>query len=246
MPTPRHGKGAALVSDQYVLSAITKDLTHAASVDSADVTVHGSAWKSHLAGHRDFKVSAIGVVDSRSNSTSLDIDGIEDYLGSTDEQVVTFMPEGPVVGRQAKALTGRWVKHDITAPAKDAVGFAAEYQAGTTATVQLHKDLNGIVIDVRLSASTGASSSVDNTALSTGGYAINTHVKYAGAGTATFKVQHSSNGSAWSDLSTAAFTASGGLRRTGTGTVKRYTRTSYARSSTGMVLSYALVALVRR
>lgn len=256
-PNFRHGRGLGMLAQGVLLSEITNDASMAASVDSAETTVHGSTWKSFEAGHRDFQVQVSGHTRTV-GTTTYDRAAIEATLGSTQVQVVTVFPEGLTTGLRAKLYAGFWNAHDVTAPITDVVGVAGSLMAGSSQVVG-SKDAFGRVALNKLtgaSASTHTGPATDGAAASTGGWVADVHVTTqltSTGGVSTkqcyYRVQHSSSSTAWSDLSTGV-RLGGGLqakRMSGTGAVKRYVRGYFTRPSTsaGVVPSF-IISVARR
>jgi hypothetical protein len=226
-PTFRHSKGAAVLIDEKNMSQFLRSATISANMDAGDTTVLASSWKTYLAGQRDATLSAEGLFAASTTPADDVINYLDGALGGSTRFVVTFGPEGDSTGRRAFLMVGDAVTYDISAPASDLVSIDLDVQA--SGGFQPGRWLRPL----SASTSTGSNSAVTFTGTtasggSTGGGA-HLHVTSVAStfGSATFKIQHSTNGSTWADLIT--FTAATGVtfqRSTVSGTVKERVRST--------------------
>lgn len=229
-PTFRHGRGTVILANQYNLGGILNDASAEASVDTAETTVFGNNDKTYLAGQIDHTVSYKGLYDGAYSTAAFSANRIHEVIyaamGSTSGTVNTYGPEGNTIGRRALLFNGLPNSFKFQSPISDAVKVEAEQaMASKLSRGQWLKDFSTSIPN-----STGGSTfaTVDNGHLSAGGGAVHAHVtSFATTGTWTWKVRHSSNGSAFTDLTTSR-TLNSTRRYTRvevTGTIKRHLKT---------------------
>lgn len=229
-PIFRHGKGVAVMANHYDMSPLTNDSNLEASVDKADVTCYGQNDKKYLAGQVDNVVKYSGVYDANASLASFAIgegfrkqELIVTVLGATTGLANTYGSEGSARGRKARLFRGSPEGIKFSAPVNDAV----KWEAGQFMFSRM--GYGEWLVDPS-SALTGASThtSVDGLAATAFGGVVHAGVvAYSATGTWTFKVQHSSNNSVFTDLTTARSlnNATRWVRVETTGTVKRYVKT---------------------
>ena len=251
MPSFVHSKSSRVAVGAYNLSSITTEVAHQHTVETADTTPLTSSDMTYMAGRVQHTVNLKGVADFALLSD--DAGAIEGILGSTTRGIVSYLPEGYTVGKQAQLMQGTPTAYNRTSPASDVVRFDAAL-AVTHSTKSDHgtavKDSNGVVLfySAAASTSTQAQTTVDQSAASAAGYAAHLHVfSGLGGGNVTLQVQHSSNGSAWSDLTAfTSVTAFQAQRLTSwTAAVKRYVRGAITVANSTAEIE-ALVTFARR
>ena len=232
-PIFRHGKGTAVYVNHYNLSDITNDSGLEVSVDKADTTCYGSDDKTYLAGQVDPVVTYSGIYDSNNSLASFAVgegfrkqELILAVLGGTSTGLAhTYGAEGSARGRRAQLFRGSPEGMKFSAPMNDAVKWeSGQYMNSAMAYGEW-------LVDPSV-ATTAASThtSVDGVRATTRGGVVHAHLtQYATTGTWTFKVMHSSNNSAFTDLTTSrslnAAAATRWYRISTTGLVKRYVKT---------------------
>lgn len=230
MPSFVHSKSSRVAVGAYNLSSITTEVAHQHTVETADTTPLTSSDMTYMAGRVQHTVNLKGVADFA--ALSGDQGALDGILGSTTRGIVSYLPEGYTVGKQAQLMQGTPTGSNKAAPASDVVRFDASMVA-VHSTKSDHgtavKDSNGAVLfySAAASTSTQAQASVDGAAASAAGYAAHLHVfSGLGGGNVTLQVQHSSAGVAWSDLT--AFTSVSAFQAqrltSSTAAVKRYVR----------------------
>lgn len=237
-PVFRHGKGTKILANQYNLGGILNDAGAEASVETAETTVFGVNDKTYLAGQADNTVSYKGLYDGAfstvAGSANRIHEVIQSALGTTGSVVNTYGPEGDTIGRRAYLFAGLPDSLKITSPIADALKIEANQVMGGPMS-RGYWLLNG---STAVPNSTGGSTyaTVDNGALTAAGGAVHAHVtSYGTTGTWGWKVRHSSNGSAFTDLTTAR-TLNSTRRYTRvevTGTVKRHVKAVVTSVTTG-------------
>lgn len=205
MPTFRHGKNTVVLFDKYDLSQYFNSATTSAMAEAVETTTFGSANKTYAVGMKDGTVSFEGLW-----SGVLDTEGSDAVLhtaiASTTKKIITVATEGATIGRRCKLVNTDETSYEIKAAVADMVTISAEAQASGT--------VGGLDGGVLLAASqtvtaTVANSSVDNAAATSNGGVAHLHVTTnTRNGAITVKVQHSSNGSTWADLTTFTATTS--------------------------------------
>lgn len=219
--TPRHGSKARLLCNNVSMSTMMNDATMTYECEQADVSVWQATEHEYIPGIRsaEFKGGGLFV-----GSPTLTQNVVENALGSTTDDIITYGPEGDAIGSAAHLLRSQHTQFEVKSPLSNAVSVSFSAQSNLRA-------VGGGVWQAPLAArtSTGALAAVTNpTATALGGVG-HFHVTAASTLTTgiTVKIQHSSNGSVWADLITFTnSTADSGTvqRSTVAGTVKAQTR----------------------
>lgn len=234
-----HSKSSRALLGALALSGYLKSWEHATEREMADVTVLIDSGHRFLPGLDNGSASLEGVFDNTVTAGSQD-QTLDAALGAATASVVTLAPEGFALGKRVISLEARESTYAISAPVADAVTFGGSWQSDGQVDV-------GVALhDLTAETATGNSSSVDNTASSSGGASAALHVTAnTRDGSTTIKVQHSVDNSAWVDLIT--FTAVGAAtttsqRSTVTGTVNRYLRETHTLAGAAGSITYAVAA----
>jgi hypothetical protein len=187
-PNFRHGRDAGLLYDKYDLTAMFKEGTISASVDTAETSAWGSLDKSYVVGERDVTAKFGGMFDGTTAGADKVLAGLH---GSSTKRIVTFMVEGITVGRVTRMFKGDNTSYEVSSPCSDMVSANLEIQASekTEAGVLLASPLAAVT-------STGAGASVDNGAATSAGGVAHLHIVAASTITTgiTVKAQHSTRG----------------------------------------------------
>ena len=245
-PTYRHGQSAAVFCDEKDLSKFLREATISASMDPAEVTNFGSGCdREYVKGPRTNTVSCDGLFAAATSAIGFSTNDIANYMDAhfagSSQQVVTICPEGASTGRRAYLFKSDITTWDISAPVADVISASVDFNcAGTPGWAP------GKLLAYKVSAATGSGGTVayqGSTTVggSTGGGLAHLHVvSETAVTTATFKVQHSTSGSTWADLTT--FTAATGItfqRSTVAGTIKEKLRATCS-AFTGTSLTWAV------
>lgn len=224
-PTFRHGKGTVVLANQYNLGGILNDAGIESSVETAETTVFGLSDKTYLAGQIDTKVTFKGLYDGYASTAAMPRSRVQEVLqsalGSTSDVVTTYGPEGDTIARRAELVNATPDSLKYTSPVTDAV----KTEAGLVMKSKVSRGEWLVAGSAVATASTYTT--VDGLAATAYGGAVHAHVHtYATTGAWVFKTQHSSNGSAFTDLTTSRTLNStrSYLRIEVTGTVKRYVK----------------------
>lgn len=175
------------------------------------------------------------------NAAAADIEATLDTARTTAGGLLTtFFAETPAIGSWAFIADGNVSALDYPAPVKDLV------KVELTGTPNDGVD-GGVTLHV-LAAETadGNSTNVDNGASTAGGAVGSLHVTaYSGFTSVVFKIQHSPDNSAWSDLITfTTVTGTTWQRSSVTGTVNRHLRGFWDVTGAGSV-TFAIVGARR-
>ena len=199
-------------------------LTH--SRNMTDVTTLSDEGHTFTPGLLSGSLSLRGVFDATAGSFYAEA---KDSVGVDDGYLVLVAPAGYTVGAPAFLTVSDLSDFSVDASVTDAI----------TVQITAAPD-NGVDWGVTLHALTaetadGDGSTVDQAAATTNGGVADLHVTaFSGFSGVVFKVQHSSNGSAWSDLITFTTAAAAtSEHKTVTGTINRYVRCTWDVTGTG-------------
>jgi hypothetical protein len=240
MPTFRHGKRTAVLLNGTNMSPFLNEATQTQEIETAETTTFADTDKTYITGLADGTISTSGLFDSTAGASDAVLSGL---IGQEDN-TFTVLPEGPTAGARSVIANGQLTSYEVSSPVGDVVAISAEVQAdgGLFSGVALNP------LDI-VSASAGTTASVDNTTATSNGLLANLHVTANDRdGAATFKVQHSPDGSAWADLVTftsVSASATVGESITSTGTVNRYLRGTYSLAGASGSLTYHISAARR-
>lgn len=214
----QHGKGTALLVDQYDLSGYLNNADWSRTADTHETTTYGKDSKTYIPGLMDGTVSVEGLHETAAGSTD---PVLASALGATAGQIVSLLLQGQTQGGRAKIGRSELTGYDTSSPVSDIVSVSAEFQGDG--------GIWGGVVLAPLAARTATANGTtqDDTAATTAGWVANLHVTAVSGTTPsdTVNVQHSVDGTTWVDLGTfTAVTAVGSQQITGTGTVNRYVR----------------------
>ena len=222
-----HGSTARFLAGGQDLSSATSTVSTPGDADVADVTGFGNTAKVYIAGVKDAKLSASGFLRTDLNDlawSSSDLHGYE-FFGAQDNTVCfSHYPYGDAVGSRGKALIGSETAFTVGAPIGDAASYSVEAQSRVGAEPVISHTTGTSYVTA------GTAAVVDNAAASTNGAAGYLHGLDLSAGTAVVKLQHSSDNVTFVDLITFADvpTPRSCQRVTAAGTVRRYTRATWA------------------
>jgi hypothetical protein len=238
MPTFRHGKRTAVFLNATDMSPYLNDATTAREIEANETTTFGSNAKTYITGLDDGTISLSGMFDGSANASDEILEG---RVGQ-DDNVLTVLPEGTLVGSRAILANGDLTTYEISAPVADVVAI----EAGLQVDGGIRK---GYVLAAQAGTASGTASSVDFGATLSSGAVFHLHVTANTYGSATtFKVQDSADDVTFVDVNTFA-TVSGSAttseRNIVTSSVNRYMRAiADIDGSTGSV-SYTISAARR-
>ena len=222
-PTFKHGKSARVWWGSVNASTMVKSVKFTGKCETGDTTVLGLDDRRAIAGLKTGEVQMSGYWDGSTGSPNLDAI-VYGLMGSTSQFPLTFMPHGDTAGNPARLADTVEVAADVNAPVDGVV--EAEFGAQVTGGPRF-----GLVTKALAAQSaTGAGTTVDTSVFRTTaqGLVAHLHVTAKTALTsASFILQHSSNGSSWATHTTLTAVTSTGYQRSNPLTsVKRYVRTN--------------------
>lgn len=223
-----HGSQAAIFGNGYALCPWTKSVSSGAQVTMENTTVlcNTSGAQSYMAGLEDGTLSIEGLWDGAA-------DAIDEILDAafTAGAILTYCPQGDVLGYPAYALMATRASYDIQTPGNTLSKFSASAQS----TVGLER---GTILlpATTLPMGTGVTTPVDNGAPTTNGaVAYLQCIEHDGGDPQYVFIQHSSDDSTYVDLITFGPDTIDALRTVVTGTIRRYIRISWGVSATTRV-----------
>lgn len=221
MPTFRHGRGTKVFVDEEDLSGYFREATVSRAVDTAETSAYGTFDKTFVVGQVASTVTLAGMFDGSADAVDEELSAV---VGQEADVLVSYCPEGAIVGRRCVLLAGKESTYDVSSPVTDVVAVSASFQ-GSGATRGGHQLHNHATAE---SAAGDSGSGIDNGAASTTGGVGHLHVTANSRnGASTIKVQHSVDNAVYTDLIT--FASVGAATKVGervevAGTVNRYVR----------------------
>lgn len=240
MPTFRHGKNTITAVNATDLTQFFNSATTTDEVDLPETTTFGSANRTYIHGMQDGTVSVEGLWTGVANEVDAILGGV---LTSATPTLITIGPEGAGIGRRGILANANETSYEVSGGIADLVAITAEFQ--TTGTLG-GLDRGVLLASQQSVTSTGALTSVDNSASSANGGVGHLHVTTnTRDGAVTVKIQHSADNSTWADLitftNTTASTATSQRVEVGAGTtVNRYVRanvTSFGGSTGSLIIT---------
>lgn len=217
MPTFRHGKRTAVFLNATDMSPFLNDATASRDIEANETTTFGSNAKTYITGLDDGSVDLSGMFDGGANASDSVLNG---RVGQ-DDNVLTVLPEGTLIGSRAILANGDLTAYEISAPVADVVAIQATLQADGGIR-------KGFLLAAQAGTVSGTASSVDFGATLSNGSVFHLHVTANTYGSATtFKVQDSADDITFVDVNT--FATVGGSATTSernivTSSVNRYMR----------------------
>ena len=207
---PAHGKSTRVFFDAYETSDYLQDVTIGAQVDAPETSTFGVDDKQYIGGGLlDGSASLSGFYEAE---TDIDPTGttktwdefLTGLLGASSASVVSATYGGdPDIGNRGRILSGRVTSYEISSPVADVVSSSVDL-AGESASGR-----SGYIIadpDSTVSA-TGGLTSVNGGAASSNGGVAHIHViSNTCSGSSSFKLQHSTNDSTFTDITGGSFT----------------------------------------
>jgi hypothetical protein len=200
------------------LSPYLKEAAASGEFDKADKTTFTSSAREYVSGLADGTFNGSGVYDALG---TVGVDAIFTAAIAGSATIFEHFPAGDVIGsRGVGGGAAPVAKYEVKSPVEDVNMIDFDVQSST--------GFESLIVHQELAAKTGsgtATASVDASASSANGGAGYIQCTALTGGTATVKIQLSSNDSAYSDLITFTITSAGTAVRTAvTGAVNRYTR----------------------
>jgi hypothetical protein len=220
MPTFRHGKKTAVLLNGTNMSPFLNEATTTTEIETAETTTFGDQDKTYIIGLSDGTISTSGLFDSTAGASNDVLTG----LINQEDNTFTVLPEGVTAGSPAILANGQMTSYEVSSPVGDVISISAEVQADGGL-------LHGVALTGLLNTGSASATTteINNGSSTVNGALFNLHLTANNRdGSATIKVQHSSDNSTYADLVTfTAVSASvtGGESITSTGTVNQYLRT---------------------
>lgn len=229
-----HGKGAAVLVDEFDLSAFLNTVDAAATADTAEVTTFGNSSKTYIAGTKDATISLGGFFDGAVGAVD---EVLQSALGGS--AIISVCPAGvATIGNRCSLADCLTTSYSVAATVGDAVSVSAEAQV----TGGL---LPGVVLASLVArTATGQTAAVDNAASTAGGAKAFLHITAFTGTNVTVKVQESPDNSTWADMITyTAATAIGSQSGTAAGTIDRYLRVDISGTFTSVTFAVTIARL---
>jgi len=225
------GLGVRLYAAGYDLSGDANALNNMGySQAMLDVTSLQDSAMSRIAGLSDGTLSVNGWFEATSNHAVWTSNS--GNLPSADQVVVVGF--GTALGDACIGMNAKQASYNVTRAPGAAIATVAEYQS--TAGQQLDFGVLLTTGPKQTDASATDSTSVDQGAGTSAGAVGYIEAMSIGSGSATVKIQSSTNNTVWSDLITfTAVTAQTSERLAVTGTVNRYVRVITSGTFTNLV-----------
>jgi len=243
MPSFIHGKGTAIMLDEFDLSSYfnSADVSH--STETAETTAFGATSKSYIVGLRDGTLSLSGMFSQDTDGSDEELNAI---LGATTTPVVTVQYDSGTIGNRATLAKAHETSYSISSPVADIVTVTADFNASTDGTANLTMSIaQGVQLTTGSSIAfgdLGNLASVNNTASSANGGMGNIHVTANTLNdTCTIKIQDSADDSTFADLitfSTVAASTVTSEQKAVTGTVAQYLRVTASSSATSGSITF--------
>lgn len=220
MPTFRHGKRTAVLLNGTDMSPFLNEATTTTEIETAETTTFGDTDKTYIVGLADGTISTSGLFDSTAGASDAVLRG----LIAQEDNTFTVLPEGNTAGTRSILANGQLTSYEISSPVADVISISAEVQADGGL-------LNGVALTGLEStgSASATTSEINNSASTSNGGLFNLHVtSNTHDGSATIKVQHSSDNVTYADLVTftsVSASTTGGESITSTGAVNQYLRT---------------------
>lgn len=208
------------------------------TTDNLDVSSWEDEMRQSLGGRGDVAMSLTALFNETASATGPVRAGTHEALAAATSVYASIfigIRAAPVIGNASGAALFEQGTYTVSADSGP-VMVNADFR--TSALLAQSSYLWGVALAVGAEVTaTGQGGSVDNGALSTGGYIAFLHLTQTAAAMAsnnwTFVIEHGTNDSTWADLAT--FTANGSTitaeRKEASGTVNRYVRFKYTRTA---------------
>ena len=244
-----HGKNVKVFCDSYELSSYFNSASVTQTGEPNETTTFTKDSKTFIKGLTSGSLSLEGLFEA---STDLDPTAttktfdqfLEGLISAASPSVITWVPYTMAAGSWAKGAYARLNSYDITSPVADVVSASTSWDTGhdgASAALVYASSWAAESLTAGSAVTPAAGATVDGTTVDSGassanGYLATWHV-VANTSNATqeIKIQHSTNGSSWSDLSTIAAPLPAGALVSGitgaaSGTINRYLRFQFSAS----------------
>lgn len=208
MPTFSFGTAARAWLDGKQSACSVTDINMTAELDEAETTTLCSTIKDYIPGLAEVTIEMEGLFDTNTASPATTLDAwLDARFGSVFP--VTFAPEGGgQVGDPAYMLNGFLQEYGIEATVDEAVATEMTFRCLSSLArgYVLHSDSAPVTVTGNGGDAPPGTGVVDNTTGTVNGGIAVLHVSAVSGTTPTavVKVQHSVNGTVWTDLATFA------------------------------------------
>lgn len=190
-------KQASFLCNGYELACFLKSFKPEAEAEALDATVLCNNYRSYAQGFKSGNLSAEGLF----SADTVNADEIHDrfaaaYTAGTPN-VITASFGQIAIGDPAILLYGPQLKYSIDDVVGQLIMVMAEFQASDGL------GFGNWLLNNQLNAGTTNGTAVDNGGATANGGVLHVHLNNSTATDVDVKVQHSSNGSSWSDLTGA-------------------------------------------
>ena len=232
-------KDTVLYMAQYDITTYTTEAGLTGSRNLHEATTFGSAGATFHPGTDTPTLSWSGLYDDGTSGSEVIVNALK---GASSESVISYYPGTDAIGKLSMASGGAWIGED---PAVDAsVGSLVVMSASINMGLVARSKSAGIKSTI--TSSTSGTSIDDADSSSSGGswvYHIFALSAVGGSARWHLNLQHSSNNSSWSDVSSATVTASDGVgaaKTAFTGTLNRYVRQRVVLDASSGSITFAI------
>jgi hypothetical protein len=232
-------KDTILYMAQYDITTYTTEAGLTGSRNLHEATTFGSAGAKFHPGTDTPTLSWSGLYDDGTSGSEVIVNALK---GASSESVISYYPGTDAIGKLSMASGGAWIGED---PAVDAsVGSLVVMSASINMGLVARSKSAGIKSTI--TSSTSGTSIDDADSSSSGGswvYHIFALSAVGGSARWHLNLQHSSNNSSWSDVSSATVTASDGVgaaKTAFTGTLNRYVRQRLVLDASSGSITFAI------
>lgn len=212
-----HSKLTRVIVNGIPLSRYIDSCDISLTCDTTETTVFESPAKEYMPGLQDTTVSAAGFYDGAAG----EVDNLlEETLGSGSD-LWTWFPGGDAFGLAGRGMVAERSSYNVssTVDGGSRITIAGQGSGQSHRITSLHPR--------GARTTTGVGSILDNGAESSGG-AVGYLQAMSVTGSVSIKIEHSTNGTVWTDLlSFGAVTERGSTRVAVSGTVNRYVRAAW-------------------
>ena len=215
-----HGKGARLLANGYEVTSYTKSVVMSQMADVAETSALQSTNKTYIGGMHDATLTTEGMFDGQAGAVD---QVLAAALGQSGSELTYYM-NGYAIGDYGYGIQGQESSYEVSSPVDDVTAVTMEVQSSVAGErLRSHQPLAAVT------GGGTAASTLDNAAQSLNGGWGYLHCTALTGGTATVKVQHSTDDATYVDLITFTNVTAANVseRALSAGTVHRYTRATW-------------------
>lgn len=181
----------------YELACYLKSFTPEAMTDALDATVLCNNYKSFQAGFKDGSLSAEGIFSADSVNADDIYDVLKAAFSAGTNNLITASFGQAVAGSPAIMMSGAQGKFGVPIKTAELIMVTADFQCSDGMNFGVY------LLNEAIAAGTVNGTSVDNGAATANGGVFHVHLQNDTATDVDTKLQHSTNGSSWADVSGA-------------------------------------------